>query len=163
MVGVLIGAVGAGCGSSEEDTTPATETSAGALGERTTTPGQQTTTGEQTTTTVIASTTVLASAPATSSVSAGPTRDEVAAVLYGTATCVDDPTCEVVTDVSVAGDFLQIQTALFRDADAEIPGLSACNAVAAQLWPGFVQVLGSDGGVIASGSRDQVPFCEVRL
>lgn len=99
----------------------------------------------------------------TASATGGPTLEQVRETLYGTATCLDDPGCPIIESVAVAGDFLQIQTGLFRDSDAVIPGLSACNAVAANLWEGFVQVLGTDGGPIASGKRGQIPICEVRI
>jgi hypothetical protein len=113
--------------------------------------------------TTAATVTTATTATTVTAAPAGPSRDEVAEVLYGTATCLDDPACSIVTGTALVGDILQIETGLFRDSDAEIPGLSACNAVAAQLWAGPVQVLGTDGGVIASGHRDQVPLCEVRL
>lgn len=96
----------------------------------------------------------------------GLTRDDVAAVLYGTVTCPDDPECVVITKVFVIdpdAGILQIETSLFPDSDAKLPGLAACNAVAADLWPGPVIVLGTDGRPIALGSRDNAPICELKI
>lgn len=92
----------------------------------------------------------------------GPTRDEVAGVLYGTATCPDDETCAVITGVRAVDDRLVIDTSMFPDADAEIPGMSACNAIAIELWEGDVWVRGDDGAIIATGRRDNTPFCELQ-
>jgi hypothetical protein len=63
-----------------------------------------------------------------------------------------------VEAVELNGDRLEVTTGLFPDSDAEAPGLAVCVA-ATQVYDGRVQVLGSDGSVLASGRRGEVPIC----
>ena len=91
-----------------------------------------------------------------------PTRIDVAAVLYGTATCIDDPSCSVVAGVTVKeGSTLVIETTMYPDSDAVIPAKSACNAIAFEgIWDGPIQVMARDGRLLASGRAGNVPPCE---
>lgn len=88
--------------------------------------------------------------------------NEVREAAFGTSACFDDPACPVVVSAEDQSGTLVITTTLFRDADADNPGLALCNAAAAYVWDDFVQVLGTDGGVIASGRSGDTPLCEVR-
>ncbi|MEP1125269.1 MAG: hypothetical protein ABJH68_15395 [Ilumatobacter sp.] len=59
-----------------------------------------------------------------------PTRSDVADALYGTATCIDDPSCAIVTGVTAgAGGTLVIETSMYPDGDAVIPAGTVRSAV----------------------------------
>lgn len=87
------------------------------------------------------------------------TADELREAAFGTAACIDDPACPIVLDVVDGGATIQVETSLFRDSDAEVPGLALCVA-ATGLTDERVQVLGTDGGVVASGRAGGIPICD---
>ena len=69
-----------------------------------------------------------------------PTRGDVADALYGTATCINDPSYAIVTAVT--------------------PAKSACNGVAFEgIWDGPIQVVASNGRMLASGQAGNTPPC----
>jgi len=57
-----------------------------------------------------------------------------------------------------ASEPVRVQTSPVRDADAGPVGQGVC-VVTTRLTDAFVQVLGTDGGVIASGKAGDVPLC----
>lgn len=55
---------------------------------------------------------------------------------------------------------LQIATTLYRDAEAGPPGMGMCITAQDAGWEGEIQVLGTDGGVIASTRQG---LCGIRV